>query len=148
VAVGDVSGTLEFHIAKDSQFSSALGRSPASAQFGEVMESVAVIDVPVWAIDEYAVHTRMTLGQQIFLKVDTQGLDHAVFIGASNLLRHVQGVIFEMSVIAIYDEVPHYTETLRLLEQHGLGLYSVTPIAREKGSDCLMEADVIFRRRW
>lgn len=147
-AVGDRSGTLTFNIAKDSQFSSARPRSGASEQFGDMMELVRVEEVPIWTLDEFAARTALTAGgRRLLLKVDTQGFDHAVFQGARQLLAHVDAVMFEMPLIAIYDGVPHYTETLLMLEQLGFGVYSVSPIARDAASECIMEADVILRRR-
>jgi FkbM family methyltransferase len=147
-AVGNRSGTITFNIAKDSQFSSVHQRSEASAQFGDMMELVRIEEVPVWTLDEFAARTALaTSGRRLLLKVDTQGFDHAVFEGARRLLSLVDAVMFEIPLIAIYEGVPHYTETLRMLEQLGFGVYSICPIAREAPSGCIMEADVILRRR-
>jgi FkbM family methyltransferase len=147
-AVGNRSGTVTFNIAKDSQFSSVHHRSEASAQFGDMMELVRVEEVPVWTLDDFAARTALvTSGRHLLLKVDTQGFDHAVFEGARHLLSLVDAVMFEVPLIAIYEGVPHYTETLRMLEQFGFGVYSICAIARESASGCIMEADVILRRR-
>jgi FkbM family methyltransferase len=147
-AVGNRSGTVTFNIAKDSQFSSGHHRSEASAQFGDMMELVRVEEVPIWTLDDFAARTELaTGGRHLLLKVDTQGFDHAVFEGARHLLSVVDAVMFEVPLIAIYEGVPHYTETLRMLEQLGFGVYSLCPIARDAASGCIMEADVILRRR-
>lgn len=148
VAVGNRSGTVTFNIARDSKFSSVHHRSGASAQFGDMMELVRVEEVPLWTLDDFSARTPLAAsGRRVLLKVDTQGFDHAVFEGARRLLSVVDAVMFEVPFIAIYEGVPPYTETLRMLEALGFGVYSICPIARDAASGCIMEADVILRRR-
>ena len=111
-----------------------------------MMDVMETVGVSVATIDGLDAAERLVTDRTI-LKVDTQGFDHAVLLGATNALRRIAGVIFEVPVIAIYEGVRHYADTFQLLERAGFGLYALSPIAREHGAMCVMEADAIWLRR-
>jgi FkbM family methyltransferase len=83
---------------------------------------------------------------RIFLKMDTQGFDGRVINGASGCLDLILGIQSEISVVSIYDDIPHYTESLAHYERLGFSLvdlFAVTrmPDGRVREYDCVMVRD-------
>jgi hypothetical protein len=79
---------------------------------------------------------------RVFLKMDTQGFDNEVVEGASGCLDQVLGVQSEISVIPLYNGMPHYTESLALYERLGFALVDLFVVNRQDGFvleyDCVM----------
>jgi FkbM family methyltransferase len=62
---------------------------------------------------------------RIFLKIDTQGYDMEVIKGAQNCIHQILMLQSEISVQAIYENSPHYTESLIFYESLGFQLMDV-----------------------
>jgi FkbM family methyltransferase len=78
----------------------------------------------------------------IFIKMDTQGYDTEVFAGLGDKLKHVVALLSEVSLIPIYEGMPHWTESISAYERAGFGIVGMFPITRDSGRiieyDCLM----------
>jgi len=80
---------------------------------------------------------------RILLKMDTQGYDLEVFEGARGCLEHVFAVLSEVSIVPLYEGMPHYLEALRVYESAGFRLFHLSPVSRVPGGglqelNCLM----------
>jgi FkbM family methyltransferase len=80
---------------------------------------------------------------RIFLKVDAQGYDVEVVKGASGFLDSILGLQSEISVVPIYDDMPHFTTALEYYESLGFSLMNLFVVNRTKHQavleyDCLM----------
>lgn len=83
---------------------------------------------------------------RIFLKMDTQGFDGQVIDGASGCRDLIIGIQSEISVVPIYDGIPHYTESLASYERLGFKLMDLYPVTRMPDGqvreyDCVMVRD-------
>lgn len=80
--------------------------------------------------------------KRIFLKMDTQGFDMEVFKGLGNKLKQVIALQSEVSLISIYEGMPHWTESISLYEKAGFGVVGMFPVVRDSGRiieyDCLL----------
>lgn len=81
---------------------------------------------------------------RIFLKMDTQGFDLEVLAGIGPWLDKVVLLQSELSVVPLYDGMPHYTDALRQIEQLGFGLRDLFVVNRTTDGhvleyDCLMD---------
>ena len=78
----------------------------------------------------------MTKTPLIFLKMDTQGYDKEAFAGMSSQIPNLFGLQSELSVVPLYEGMPHYTDT----EYEAAGLFVVNRDAsgRVIEYDCLM----------
>ena len=81
-------------------------------------------------------------GNRIFLKMDTQGYDTAVFEGIGTALERVVLLQSEVSLIPIYEGMPHWTESISTYERKSFGVVGMFPINRDSGRvieyDCLL----------
>ncbi|BBH41426.1 hypothetical protein myaer102_40390 [Microcystis viridis NIES-102] len=80
---------------------------------------------------------------KIFLKMDTQGYDLKVFAGLGDAVGSIVALQSEISVIPIYRQMPHLTESINCFEREGFSIAGLFPVSREKSLrvieyDCLM----------
>ena len=80
--------------------------------------------------------------RRIFLKMDTQGFDLEVFKGLGASSGLVAALQSEVSLIPIYQGMPHWTESVALYEAAGFGIAGMYPVSYDGASgiecDCLM----------
>jgi FkbM family methyltransferase len=84
---------------------------------------------------------------RIFLKMDTQGFDGQVIDGAKGVMDRVVGLQSEVSVLPLYEGMPHYTDALALYEALSFSLMDLfvvnrTPDGRVVEYDCVMAKTV------
>lgn len=147
LAMGSERGELVLHLTHTSQFASIRKGAPLEGQFTADLAVVRDVRVPVERLDSYLATTRPDIvPERTLLKVDTQGFDHQVLLGAGALLERFPAVLFELPLIPIYEEVEPYTATLALLNAAGLGVSHVTTVSRTPDQRLVIESDVLMRR--
>ena len=82
--------------------------------------------------------------KRIFLKMDTQGYDLEVFKGLGSKLKHVIALQSEVSLIPIYEGMPHWTDSISIYEKAGFGIVGMFPVTRD--SDRVIEYDCLLAR--
>jgi FkbM family methyltransferase len=129
LALDREAGLATFHLMDDSEFSSL--HTPAADQ-PDIFKSKNVVrrDVRV---------TRATLGDELpkwrsklgfkrpFLKMDTQGNDHAVAVGAGEAIQAFVGLQSELAIRKIYEDALGFSETLRFYMSQGFELSALVP---------------------
>lgn len=74
--------------------------------------------------------------------METQGYDMEVFKGLGNKLKYVIVLQSEVSLISIYEGMPHWTESISIYEKAGFGVVGMFPVNRDSGRiieyDCLL----------
>ena len=82
-----------------------------------------------------------------FLKIDTQGHDVAVMLGASDHRRYIRGIQSELPAIEIYDAMPSMARALELYGKLGYVAAGFYPINKPTGYGGLSpEFDVVLRQ--
>lgn len=139
VALGSESGSRMFNLTARSVNNSFL--LPVS----ERIEATEVVQTS--RLDEMLDRIIATTGaRRLFLKVDTQGFDLEVVRGAGNRINDVVGLLSEVSVRPLYQQMPHYLDSLREYESRGFTLHSLHVVTRNPSDevveyDCLMVRD-------
>lgn len=82
---------------------------------------------------------------RVFLKIDTQGFDVEVMKGAAGCMERILGLQSEVSVVPIYDGMPHYTEALAYYESCGFSLMNLFIVSRT-GKQNILEYDCLMAR--
>ncbi|HPE77233.1 MAG TPA: FkbM family methyltransferase [Draconibacterium sp.] len=83
-------------------------------------------------------------GKNIFLKIDTQGFEKEVILGAANSLNKITGLQVEMSLVECYDGEMMYNDLKNLIESFGFELYYLEPGFSDPVTGKLMQIDGIF----
>ncbi len=125
-AVGDRPGAIDFHVAADDLFSSALPPSELGRHYhdGEI-DRVSTVRVPMVAIDQWA--DENAVDRVDIVKIDVQGLETAVLRGAAEVIRTrgVLAVTCEAPLIREYEGSCTYSEIDAMLNALGFEIHQV-----------------------
>jgi len=83
--------------------------------------------VSVSRLDDFLFANQIT-PKRAYLKIDTQGFDLEVLKGASGAIASIEAIQIELSMRAIYDNTPNYTEVLSELSRMGFVVSGMFPI--------------------
>jgi FkbM family methyltransferase len=147
-ALGDSNSTETINVSSKTVFSSILNTN----EFGRsnFSDSIKVIDkqtITIKRLDDVICELVEELDKKkIFIKLDTQGYDNHVILGAKNTLTHVHLLQTEVSCKPIYEDTPPYYETLKQLSTSGFNITGIFPLSRDKTSMELLEFDCLLVR--
>ncbi|MBB5030469.1 FkbM family methyltransferase [Prosthecobacter vanneervenii] len=120
--LGAEPGVLKLnHFEKDQMCSFLpLDNGQLNPYAGEAVVSSS--EVPVWTLDQYA--HKHSLGEIDLLKIDTQGYDLQVLLGAEGLLAagRVNFIMLEINFIPLYVGQPEFFELDSFLSKRGYAL--------------------------
>ena len=146
LALGDENTEMAIHVAVHDNFSSLLvSNEYGAARFAGAVAS-KVERVTVRRLDQ-VLDDMPAIGsaKRIFLKMDTQGYDTKVFQGLGDRVKVVVGMQSEVSLIPIYEDMPHWTESIAMYEAAGFGVVGLYPITHDDGR--VIEYDCLLQRR-
>jgi FkbM family methyltransferase len=145
VALGAESGIAQINVAGNSKSSSLLpmldqhiNAAPHSATVGSTAVAVNRLDdinLPV-----------LTSAKRPFLKIDTQGYEMPVLMGAEATLERCVGVQLEMSLVPLYGGQELYPKLIAFLSENGFDLWGVLPGFVDPDSGRLLQMDGVFFR--
>lgn len=147
VALGRQEGTATINVSRSSDFSSMYKANEYCLQrFGERAVGSTSESVQVRRLDTVLSEIVPDIDRRrIFLKMDTQGFDVEVFAGLGTRVSQVVCLQSEVSVIPIYDGMPHWTDSLLTYERAGFGIAGLFPVNRER-SGRVIEYDSLMVR--
>ncbi|MGC9260974.1 MAG: FkbM family methyltransferase [Phycisphaerae bacterium] len=144
LALGEQNTTASINVARFGTFSSFLKTSAYCDQhFGPDAAGMKEETVAVRRLDEVLAEVVPSLPQRRpFLKLDTQGYDLHVLKGLGDKLGCFPALQCEISMIPLYEKMPHWTETISFLESAGFSIAGLVPVVVEDLAvaefDCLM----------
>ena len=142
-AIGDAEAGLEINIAGGNASSSSL--LPMNKKHLDVAPHTAYLarqPVKMGRLDSVAfVHDKTP-----FLKIDTQGYEMQVLMGATGIIDKIKGVQVEMSTCTLYDGQALDWEIKNWLVGHGFELWAVNPFMYDPKTGRLLQYDAIFVR--
>lgn len=83
-------------------------------------------------------------GNNLFVKIDTQGFEKQVLIGAKNSIKRIKGFQIELSLLPLYEGASLYLEIIDYLNGNGFDLFSIEPGFTNKETGRLLQFDGIF----
>jgi FkbM family methyltransferase len=145
MALDAVQGHASFNIFASDQFSSLHAASAAAEhQFQENVRLNRRIEVRTGTLANEFVKYQTKLGfKRPFLKMDTQGHDVSVAVGAGDRLRDFVGLQSELAIGQLYIDAPGYVEVLEFYRGRGFELSALVPnnlghFPRLLEIDCIM----------
>jgi FkbM family methyltransferase len=145
VALGRTPDEAEIHVAGNLLSSSLLPMHDAHLRAAPESRYVASQKVRVARLDEFA-PTLVSENSRLFLKIDTQGYEEEVLMGAGAVLDRVCAMQLELSNVPLYQGAPSLRRMLELCEQIGFDLYGLIPGFYEEHSGRLLQVDGLFLR--
>lgn len=145
-ALGSQESVRSINVSHRTVFSSMLKTNDyCSRQFGELSLGTKEEVVSVRRLDKVLNEIIPEIdGKRIFLKMDTQGFDLEVFAGLGGALSHVCAIQSEVSLVPLYEGIPHWLETISAYEQKGFGVVGMFPVNRD--SNRVIEYDCVLVR--
>lgn len=141
-ALGATSSETLINVSKHSSFSSILSPSDYALTRWENSHIDHQESISIRTLDECA-DGMIKSSDSLFLKMDTQGYDLEVFKGAKKTLPQIKGLLSELSIIAVYDGMPNYMQSLSTYEAAGFSVSGFYPITRNKNLT-LNEVDCVL----
>lgn len=144
VALGDTNGTVEMHRNDYTQSSSLLAMAALHKQAFPETAHETKETVEIRQLDD--VLEGINLKPEILLKIDVQGYEDKVIVGAPNLIAETKAMIVEVSFQRLYEGQPLFDHVYRLLREKGFSyqgnLYQLT----NPNDSSVLQADALFLR--
>lgn len=144
-ALGSEDETTEIFVSSNSWSSSMLEILPAHTSAAPASAYVAKEVVSIKALDSLF-NQHVSAGEQVFLKIDTQGYTKQVLSGASESIEKIAGVFVEMSLVPLYAGEPLVGEVISMLYEKGFVLLAIEPEFMDRKSSKLLQVNGLFSR--
>lgn len=142
VAVGAHDGDIDFHPHEYHLSSSVLTTTRSARLRFDWAGELPSIKVPIRRLDTILSGRRLT--SPVVLKIDVQGYEYEVLVGARQVLQNIDAVVVEQSFQAFYENQAHPREVSDLLRQ--LGFYFDRVLDTRRECAVIVEADFLYRR--
>ena len=145
VGLGDRVCRREINVSINSQSSSFLNILPSHLSAAPQARYIRKELASVTTLDN--VFTQFYHeGDNVFLKLDTQGFEKRILQGSANALHKIDNIQLEMSLVPLYEEEPTLNELLDYLRENGFGPVSLEPVYFTENATDVLQIDAIFHR--
>jgi FkbM family methyltransferase len=146
LSLGERPGRVKLNVSRSHTFSSMRSQTANASAFerNSLVDHVEEVEM-VRLDDVYDFKPQ----DRLFLKVDTQGFEEQVLNGARVTLNSVLGVMLEVPVVHMYEQVWNFEEALRFMDSAGFVLAQINPVNFLWRQDpvSVSELDCVFRRK-
>jgi FkbM family methyltransferase len=144
IALGDSDGQSEINISGNSVSSSILGIKSSHTDAAPESKYIGTQKIEIRTLDSLYDELKIT-GQNIYMKVDTQGFEKNVLVGAKQSLKYIKAIQLEMSVQPLYDGEDLYFQLSDFLYLEGFRLIKIVR-GLTKSNGELLQFDGVFMR--
>jgi FkbM family methyltransferase len=145
IALGSHDGTAALNVAANLVSSSILPMLQVHSGAAPESRYVGIEEVPMRSLDSLAPEL-FRPQDSIWLKLDVQGFEEAVFAGGEQLLKSVQAIEVELSLQPLYEGQMLYLPMIEFLQRRGFALASVAPGFQNETTGRLYQFDGVFLR--
>lgn len=145
-AIGDEDGEVEFNVAGNSTSSSILEMLPSHTDAAPYSAVKAKERVVITQLDKlFGEICRPE--QNILLKIDTQGYEMPVLLGAEQSLWAIKALRLEMSLVPLYQGQVLFKELLSWLNARNFELVDINPMFIHPETGEVLQVDGFFKRK-
>ncbi len=146
MALGDKEGVANINVSQSPVFSSIFPQLPAATKFSSAAQVVRSESVRVARLDD--IFAELPTSKAAFLKIDTQGYERQVLLGAPERLSSFLGVQMELPIMHLYEGTWKFHEAVAYMSDVGFEISNIVPVHYdETDTASLVEVDCIFRRK-
>jgi len=146
MALGDNEGLANINVSQSPVFSSILPQLPAATKFDSEARVVRCESIRIARLDD--VFAELPRRKAAFLKIDTQGYERQVLLGAHKCLSSFLGVQMELPIMHLYEGPWKFHEAVAYMSDLGFEISNIMPVNYDQTDTVsLVEVDCIFRRR-
>jgi len=144
VALGAAGGSLKLNVSENSEFSSFLSLAGSAPHHDPHSQVARQEEVEIGTVDSAA---GAYLGGNLLLKIDTQGFERQVLLGARETLAYARAVQLELPIIHLYEGTWRLSEALDYMRSSGFVPAQIVPVNYHSADRVSMvEVDCLFRR--
>lgn len=144
IALGNTKGKISFFQNEHSHASSILEVSDEQKAALPETSAYKKIEVDIETLDE--VSAGFEIEHPLLLKLDVQGFEKDVLLGATEFLKQVDYLLLEMSFIPMYKNEPLFDEMHRFITDKGFEI--VGPVGSLPDSQgVIMQMDMLYKKK-
>lgn len=144
-AIGDSNGTATIFESEASDVSSLLTANEDMYKAFHKTNVVGEQETTVATLDSlYGDYAKPN--DRVYLKIDTQGYEKNVLLGATETLKKIVGLQVELSLLPLYDGETTYLELLQMIHDLGFHPYILTETSFSVDLRRQLQIDAIFFR--
>jgi FkbM family methyltransferase len=145
VALGDNEAFAKINVSQKPVFSSILPQLPAATTFDAEAQVVRSESIRVARLDD--IFAELPNSKAAYLKIDTQGYERQVLLGARECLSSFLGVQMELPIMHLYEGTWKFHEAVAYMSDQGFEISNLAPVNYDHTDTVsLIEVDCIFRR--
>ena len=144
-ALGQTKGVQEINVAGNSASSSLLEMLPAHSDVAAHSQYVGKEEIDVRVLDD-EFSTFVQEGERVLLKVDTQGFELEVLLGAAQSLPKVSALQLEISLLPLYENAPLLEDIVSHVRKAGFEPFWFLPGFWNHVSHQQLQLDGLFVR--
>ena len=142
-ALGNENIKSTLNVSANSYSSSILNMSPEHIKRAPASKYIAKEIIEIKKLDSIF-NFFFEEGDNIMLKIDTQGYEKNVILGAENILSKIRIIQVEMSIVPLYEKEILFIEMINLLDSMGFELFSLENGFSDIKTGKLLQLDGIF----
>ena len=142
-ALGSENAESMINVAGNSYSSSILNMLPEHESRAPESKYVAKEKIEIKTLDSIFDQYYQD-GDNVMLKIDTQGYEKHVILGAGNSLSKIRIIQLEMSVVELYESETSFIDMIRFLDSKGFDLFSMENGFSDPKTGRLLQVDGLF----
>jgi FkbM family methyltransferase len=143
--LGDYDGKAVINVSENSAFSSLLDRTGLLNQEYFNSDYINQEEITITRLDS-VFNKLCSEGDKLFLKIDVQGYEQQVLMGAEKSLPNIQGIQLELSFSEHYKGEKLFMDMVTFLSNKGFTLVGLNPLSQGLKSGKFLQADGFFWR--
>lgn len=144
-AIGNFDGEVLINISGRETSSSILPMLPSHIAVAPESSYIAHKEVKIRRLDSLF-DDLITLNNRVYLKIDVQGYERSVLEGAVEILKIVEMIEVEVSMVPLYEGSILFAEMIRKLDDIGFYLISWEDVLVDPQTEYVLQSDCIFAR--
>jgi FkbM family methyltransferase len=146
LAVGDTCGETEINVSENSVSSSILEMNASHLELAPQSRYTKKQTIQIKTLDSLKENLALDKGN-IFLKIDTQGFEKNVLLGAEKVLENIKTIQLELSLKPLYNGEELFFDISKYLYDRGYFLVKIIPGIYDKSSRETLQFDGIFHKK-
>lgn len=143
-ALGAREETAQLNVSSYSQSSSLLPMLPKTSDVAPEIRHIFTETVEVKTLDQCYSDFVLNADCSPYLKIDAQGYERMVLLGARSVLRSFVAVECELSLTPLYAGEPDMAEMMAFLDSLGFRPYDIQPGFADGRTGELLQVDMVF----
>ena len=145
VAIGHKSEETIIHISENTVSSSLYSILPRHTSAEPKSQIIGKEKVNVKTLDDVKWDLRLS-DEKVFLKIDTQGYEWNVLLGATSILQQTVCILCEASLVPLYEGQKGWRDIVDHLEQLGFTLWGIQRGFTDENNGQSLQVDLLFVR--